>query len=251
MREDDRGQSELLGFLLIFTVVVLTIALVSATGFVGFNSAQDYQRTANAEGAFTVLANNVDDVVRAGAPSRTTEIRIADASLSLEEETTNISVTVDGEPLDLDGAAATGSIVYDSGTDTTITYRSGALIRQDDESSLLFREPDFVVTEEELILPVIRTSSETPSTIGGTSSVDVRTRGGETDVVAENDSVDDNVTIELTTPHVDAWTRYFEQFEDGGPVTNVTPDFDENRVEVEIETERLYVTVHWVDVTLR
>ncbi len=251
MREDDRGQSELLGFLLIFTVVVLTIALVSATGFVGFNSAQDYQRTANAEGAFTALANNVDDVVRAGAPSRTTEIRIADASLSFEEEMTNISVAVDGEPLDLDGAGATGAIVYDSGTETTITYRSGALIRQDDGSSLLFREPDFVVTEEELILPVIRASSENPSTIGGTSSVDVWTRGGETDVVAENDSVDDNVTIELTTPHVDAWTRYFEQFEDGGPVTNVTPDFDENRVEVEIETERLYVTVHWVDVTLR
>lgn len=251
MSEDGRGQSELLGFLLIFAIVVLTVALVSATGFVGLDNAQDYQRSTNAEGAFTALASNVDDVVRWGAPSRATEIRITDASLSLESEQSALNVSVDGERLDLGENHETGSIVYDSGADTTITYRNGALIREDDGSSLLFRDPDFLITEEEVILPVIRLSPEDAGEIGGTSDADVRTRDGGTDVVAENEPVTDNVTISFGTPHVDAWTRYFQRFEDDGPVTNVDPDFDGNSVEVEIETERLSVTVNRVSVTFR
>lgn len=251
MSDESRGQSELLGFLLIFAVVVLTVALVSATGFVGLDNAQDYQRTTNAEGAFTALAGNVDDVARRGAPGRATEIRITDASLSLESNRSGIEVSLDGERLDLDGDNETGSIAYHSGTDTTITYRSGALLREDGGSSLLFREPDFVITEEEVILPVIRLSPEDAGEIGGTSAVDVRTRDGGSEIVADNEPVTDNVTITLDTPHVDAWTRYFEGFEDEGPVTNVDPDFDDDSVEVEIETERLSVTVNRVSVTFR
>ena len=251
MYKNSRGQSELFGFLLIFAVVILTIALVTATGFVGFNSAQDYQRTTNAEGAFTVLASNIDDVSQMGAPSRATEIRIADASLSHEKEDSGIDIALDGEALNLAESGETGSIVYDSGTDTTITYRSGALIREDGGSSLLFREPEFVITDEEVILPMVRLSPGGTSEVGGTSNVDVRTINGGTDVVAESKPVDDNVTIALETPHVDAWKRYFEQFEGDGPITKVSPDFDENTVEVEIETDRLSVTVDRITTTFR
>lgn len=251
MHNDSRGQSELLGFLLIFAVVILTIALVTATGFVGFNSAQDYQRTTNAEGAFTVLASNVDDLTQMGAPSRATEIRITDASLSHETEDSSIRIRLDGEVLNLGENDETGSIVYDSGTDTTLTYRSGALIREDGGSSLLFRDPDFVITDEEVILPMVRLSPEGTSEVGGTSNVDVRTTNNGTDVLAERKPVYDNVTIVFGTPHVDAWKRYFEQFEDDGPVTKVSPDFDENTVEVEIETDRLSVTVDRITTTFR
>lgn len=251
MSNDSRGQSELLGFLLIFAVVILTIALVSATGFVGFNNAQDYQRTANTEGAFTVLASNIEDVTRMGAPSRATEIGITDASLSTEEERSDVDIALDGDALDLENDGKTGSVVYDSGTDTTLTYRSGALIREDSGSSVLFREPDFVITEEEVILPIVRLSPEGTSEVGGTSNVEVRTRNVGTDVLVERKPVEDNVTVVFETPHVDAWERYFEGFEDDGPVTDVAPDFDENTVEVEIETDRLTVTVDRVTTTFR
>ena len=251
MCNDSRGQSELLGFLLIFVVVILTIALVSATGFVGFNNAQDYQRTTSAEGSFTVLASNIDDVTRTGAPSRATEIGIADASLSIEKERSSISIELDGEALDFGENGETGSIVYDSGTDTTITYRNGAVIREDDGSSVLVREPDFVITDEEVILPMVHLSSEGTKEVGGTSDVDVRTVNKGTEVIAESKPVDDNVTIVLETRHVDAWERYFEQLEGDGPVTNVTADFDENTVAVEIETGRLSVTVDRVTTTFR
>lgn len=247
MCETDRGQSELLGFLLIFVAVVLTIALVSATGFVAYDNATEYQRTANAEQAVATLANDVDDVTGGGAPSRATEIGIADASLSIETNETDFALEVDGEELDLEGENTTGSIVYDAGGGTTIAYRSGAVLRQDDGNSVMLRDPDFVVSNETVVLSIDRITGPDSGPVGGTSAVDVRTRDAGTIVVAEDEAVDDNVTIELSTPHADAWSRYFEQFEDEGPVTDVGDDG--NTVEVTIETERLYVTVNRVDVT--
>ena len=246
MCDDTRGQSELLGFGLIFAVVVLTIALVITTGFVGFNNAQQYHQSTNTEAAFTVFASNVDDVTQVGAPSRATELRLTDASLSMSSEQSGIDIALDGDPLDLEGDTETGSVVYDSGSGTTISYRSGALIREDDGNSLLFREPDFVLTEDEVILPIVRLSPDGTREIGGTSSVTVRTIDSGTDVLADRKSVSDTMTITLDTPHVDAWARYFEQYEDDGPVTDVDADVTENSVEVALETDRLSVTVDHV-----
>ena len=251
MHNDSRGQSELLGFLLIFVVVVLTIALVSATGFVGLNNAQDYQRTTNTEGAFTVLASNIEDVTQLGAPSRSTEISITDASLSINEERSSLNISRDGEALDLGNDGKTGSIVYDSGTDTTLTYRSGALIREDSGSPVLFREPDFVITDEEVILPIVQLSAAGTSEVGGTSDVSVQAIGNGTDVVVESEPVNTNVTLVIETPHVRVWERYFQQFEADGPVTDINSNYEENTVTVEIETDRLTVTVDRVDTTFR
>ena len=251
MCDDSRAQSELLGFVLIFAVVILTIAVVSATGVVGFNNAQDYQRTANTEGAFTVLANNVEDVTRMGAPSRGTEIGITGASLSVETERSSMDIALDGETLELEPDGETGSVVYDSGTGTTLTYRSGALIREDDGSSVLFREPGFVITDEEVILPIVRLSPAGTSEVGGTSNVDVRTIHNGTEVPVDSEAVDDNVTIVLETPHVDVWQRYFEGFDGDGPITDVDPDPGADTVEVRIETDRLTVTVDRITTTFR
>lgn len=246
MREGERGQSELLGFLLIFVVVVLTIALVITTGFVGFNSAQDYQRSANAEQAFTVLASNIDDVVRGHSPSRVTEIRLADATLSATDGTTN--VTIDGKA-NPEWSIGTGSIVYDTGTGTSLSYHSGALIREDDGSAVMLREPDFVLTDEEIMLPVIDASFADAGSVGGTTSVTVRTRRGDTAVLAAGDGIT-QLTVELTTPHPDAWRRYFEQFAGAeGPVTDVQTSAD--GIEVTMETDRLYLTLDRIHVSFR
>jgi hypothetical protein len=245
--EGDRGQSELVGFLLVFSVVILTIALVGLTGFVGLDGAKDFQRSTNAEQAFTELADSVDDVVRAGAPSRSTEVRIADGRLSLE--TAEMRIRIDGaDGNSTNVTVANAPVVYDSGTGTTITYRSGALIRQDGDAAVMFREPDFVLTDERVILPVVETTQASGGPVGGTSAVEVRTTHAGTDLVAQDRPVT-SITLNITTPNADVWVRYFEAAADDGPVTNVERDGD--TVEVTLEPERATVTVHRVDVTFR
>lgn len=242
MRDCDRGQSEALGFLLIFGVVVLTIALVGVAGFTGLDNVQDFQRTSNAEQAFRVLADNVDDVVGDGAPGRSTEVRISDASLSLAS-TETIAITDDDGSID--ETVETRPIVYDSGTGTNVTYHSGAVIREDDGSAVLLRAPGFVITDDVVVLPLVNASAAGAGRVGGTTAVTVRTRAAGTEVVAADESVG-NLTLTVSSPDAEAWERYFERHADGGPVTNVVRNGDS--VEVEIETERVYVTDHRIDV---
>jgi hypothetical protein len=244
--ETDRGQSELVGFVLIFGVVVLTIALIGLTGFTGLDSAQDFQRTTNAEQAFTALADNVEDVARGRAPSRRTEVRIADASLSLEPSETNITVEY-SNGTSSNATVRTAPIVYDSGSGTTITYRSGAIIREDEGNAVLLREPNVVLTNESVILPSISTSQPSGGKVGGTTAVDIRTQTGGVDLLVTNESVDE-ISLNITTPRAEAWERYFDQFDD----SLVTVQRNENSVEVTIDTrnvDRVYVTVHRVDVS--
>lgn len=237
----DRGQSELFGYLLIFSVVVLTISLIGTTGFVGLNNAQDFQRTTNAEQGFTALAGNVDDVVRRGAPSRETEIGLADASLSTEN-TTTVTVTVD------DGTVETTTvsihpIVYDSGSGTTLTYASGALVRQDDGSSVMFRQPSFVLTNETVLLPIVVTAPDGDATTGGTTDVAIETRSANTTVLADGDV--ESVTVEVSSPHAEAWHRYLESTDAS------CDDPGDGTVTCDLDPDRATVVVHRVDVQFR
>lgn len=238
--ERTRGQSELVGFLLIFSVVVLTIALVGLTGFVGLETARDFQRTTNAEQAFTALAGDVDDQVRTGAPTRGSEVRLADARLSLAETETVTIADVDGT---FETEVETRPIVYDSGTGTTLTYHGGAIIREDGAASVMRREPAFNLTQQAVVIPVIDVSEVRAEAVGGTTSVDVRTRYNGTDVVAVGADVD-TVSVNVTSPHADAWRRFFER-QEGVEIV----DAGDDHVEVRIETGSATVTVHRFDVS--
>ena len=243
-RAHDRGQSELLGFALIFGVVVLAIVLIGTTGFVGLDSAQEFQRTTNAEQSFTVLAGNIDDVTRRGAPSRGTEIRLADASLSLGVPE-RINVTVGDPTPENTTEVEMHPIVYDSGSGTTIAYSSGALVRQDGESSVMLREPNAVLTDELVLLTIVATSPNGAGPVGGTSAVDIQTRSAGTEVIAADDSAT-NVSIEMTSPRVESWYRFL----DGETGADCEEPVGET-VTCEIETQRVSVTVEHVDVRFR
>lgn len=236
-----RGQSELVGFVMIFGVVSLTIAIVGLTGFTGLQSAEEFQRTTTAEQAFTALAGNVDEVVREGAPSRGTEVRVAEARLALEGPGT-VTVTADGTHL---RTVEARPIVYDSGAGTTLTYHSGALIRADDGNALMFREPRFVLTRTAVLLPVVNTTQPDGGPVGGTRDLTVRARHAGTAV--NTTAVTDTVTLNVTTAHPEPWVRYFEAHAGSGPVTSV--GVVDGTVVAEVRTDRVQVTVHRVAVS--
>lgn len=238
-RGTDRAQSEPIGFLLIFGIVILTILLVGATGYVGLDNAKDFQRTTNAEQAFTALAENVDDIARHGAPRRTTEIRLAGASLSVEG-TEKINVTVEGETRSIE----TQPIVYDTGSGTAITYASGALIREDGGNGVMIRQPGFRLTTDVVILPIVVTSPLEVERVGGTSKVEVGTRRSGTEVVNATDNLaNSTVVVQVTSPRVETWKQYFDEETDAN-----CDDPVGNSVTCEIDTQRAYVSIEYVEV---
>lgn len=242
MTDADRGQSEVVGFLLIFGIVVLAIALVGITAFTGLDNAQEFRETTSAEQGFLVLAENIDDTNREGAPSRETEITLSQASLALEG-TERINVTVAGETTTVE----TQPIVYESRGDTSISYSSGLLIREDAGNGLSFREPKFVLTGDTVVLPLVRTIAADETTVAGISSVEVVTRHTGTRVVAADSFDSATVSINITSPRADVWLEYLdEKIDDDGSCS-----LDDGTVECSIETEDVFVSVENVEVELR
>lgn len=238
MREPARGQSELIGFFLIFSVIIVTIALVGATGLVGLENAKDFQRTTNAEQGFVAFAADVDDVARRGAPARATTIGLADATLSAEQSTT-ITVRIDNGTTE-NVTVEPHSLVYESGSGTTIAYTAGALVRADEGSPVMFRRPSARLTNDTLILPIVLLSPTANDTVGGTTDVAVETRRAGTNTFVSNDV--DTVSIEVTSPHADAWYRYLDEV---GSCD--TPE--DGTVECQFAPDRLRLTIHRIDVS--
>lgn len=239
----DRGQSELVGFALVLGVVILTVLALLSVGSAGLQNAKDYQRSTNAEQAFGTLAGNIHDVTRDGAPRRSTEIRVADATLSTG---TNETISVRAEPVSGGETQSfeinTSPITYDSGAGAQITYSSGMVTRHDDGSGTIVRHPDFVLTEEAVILPIVRTYSEDPITVGGSPTVDLLTtrEGIDRRVVSAGAH---SVTIEVTSSQADLWFRTLDE-PDG---TSCALSGDE--VSCDIETDRVSITAYSVSLS--
>ena len=70
---DGRGVSEVISFVLVFSLIAATVALVYVSGIGGLESTRSSQRVTNAERAFDVLHDNIANIHRRCTPSRATE----------------------------------------------------------------------------------------------------------------------------------------------------------------------------------
>ena len=97
MIRNHRAVSEIIGFVLVFSLILGTITIVYVGGLSGLDDARNAERVNNAERAFDVMANNFQQMGRGDAPNRATEIKLADAQLTT---TPNRAVNVNRTGLD-------------------------------------------------------------------------------------------------------------------------------------------------------
>lgn len=234
MFRDRRGVSETVGFVLIFSLVLLTVGVVFTVGYSGLQDARDGERINNAERAFDVLANNIEDITNRGAPSRGTEVRLADASLGSGEPTSlNITGLNDSGGREFStGNYSLDPVVYGA-DDTTIRYAGGIVSRIQPQGSVLLREPSYVLSDSLAIIPVVQLSVEDRS-IAGSRTVLVRSERRLRDVVVDSSDTE-TLSLDLSTPATDAWESYLEDAgmvctrpngEDGGRLSCEQDGFD-------------------------
>ncbi|MFC6991872.1 hypothetical protein ACFQH3_08965 [Haladaptatus sp. GCM10025707] len=214
---DNRAVSEVLGFILIFSLISLTIGVIYVTGLGGLADTRDAERVNNAERAFDVLAHNMEDISEHGAPSRATEVRLADAQLSVNEEVeiqyTFIDQSGVTEPTSL--PVVIKPIVYDSQTGTDIVYEAGAVIREQPDTARMVREPGFVFDEDNPtnrnpLFMIVQTTSTTNQDIGGSKTVRVRAIHESTVVESTGSNGPYTMKVSVTSPRFEAWESYFE-----------------------------------------
>ncbi|MFD1512238.1 DUF7289 family protein [Halomarina rubra] len=225
-----RGVSEVVGFILVFSLVTTTVGVVYVAGFDGLTNARDAERINNVERAFDVMAHNIEDIDRDGAPGRSTEIKLADGQISFSEETT-VKWCWDNDPdTDYDNLcdpadtttmhSETLQPVIFEAEGTQLVYENGAVIREQRGGAILVREPRMLFrdsTERSVIIPTIDLNAQGKSNVAGDTTMLVRTQlqAGQgarkwldpSPVTSERKI---RYTIQTTPNRAGAWERYLE-----------------------------------------
>lgn len=249
-----RAQSDAVGFVLVFSLIVLTVGTVYAAGYPALEEFRTDEQLENMERAFDVLDDNLEDLSREGAPSRATEIKLNGGTLAVNGSTTiTVNATtpnpVRGENFTAPTRNESTPITYNEG-DTTVVSAHGAVLRQDGDAAVMRSEPGWVVDGEHALIPLVVTGRTGDRVaFGGSSTVLVRGQvtgrgvAGEL-VAAAGDDV--TVTVTVESPRADAWKRYFES--EGFTAVDDTPA--DGAVTYRFEVDSVVVQLTTVSVEL-
>lgn len=206
---DDRSVSEVLGYVIIFGLVITSIGFVVAGGIPALEDVRETERAANAQRAFDVVADNMAAIYERNNPSRATEIDLGDSEIYYASNVT-IAVTVD------DGTPVTHEYEFkpvklDVNDDTSLVYAAGAVFRNQTDGGLMLREPPFLFTETRVHTPIIQTTAPELASASGTTIL-LRGKSAKRQVLtADTSGSYDTVTIEITSPRYELWHDYFEE----------------------------------------
>jgi AraC-like DNA-binding protein len=264
----DRGVSEVLGFVLIFSLVTASVGAVYVVGFGGLEDARDAERIDNAERAMDVLADNVEDIHRDDAPTRATEIKLYDATLSVGESTNvavNVTNNATGVTANWNNVSVYPVEYAPQRSPTRLRYVNGGVFREDRNGGLLLNRPPVTMRTNSsgdriVVIPILQTRPGSSSgSISGRTTVLVRTErissrvlSARTDPGPETPDPHYNVTyrIETTEARAPLWEDYLDtRFDEAfGTTPCSTPSPD--TVECQFETQQLFVTVTRINVNV-
>jgi hypothetical protein len=109
------------------------------------------------------------------------------------------------------------SIVYTTNGDSEIVYEAGAIIRTDGSNGIMKREPPFLFTKDNsvrrAILPIIQTRSVGTRSIGGSTTVLVRTEESvkQAMTIRRNAVFEVQLTFETTEARAPIWETYLDE----------------------------------------
>lgn len=203
----ERAVSELVGFAVVFGVVVLSISLVYTFGVGALTEVQSGEAVDNAGRAFDILADNMADIHRNRAPGRSTELEFESGELTT---TGRVTMTVNTTTTPSKSFAAT-PMSYTRGEEG-LHYATGAVIRTNRDSAAMVNDPPFRFSDERVVISFVETKpvGNTTSIGGGTVRVEGRWGGTNVEVIETNGV---NFTVSVTSPHHETWRRYFERQE--------------------------------------
>lgn len=244
-----RALSDVIGYVALFGVVSLAVAVIALGGMTALEDTRDRERVSNAVRAFDVLADNLVDVYAEGAPSRATELSLEGATLS-----TARTLTIQVRAFNGTGwVNLTRPTVSDvptwravGGTER-IVYGLGSVLRTDTDEGLVVRNGPFKVASDRTILPIVRTSGRRVQSMSG-GIVRVRAVGSNPSLAAIGDAGPWNeLWVNLSTAAPGTWRRHLEDYQ--GVSCLDTPTSWDVACSLPVP-DQLYVAVHTVRVEL-
>lgn len=202
-RGDERGISEVLGYSLIFGLILISITAVSVGGIDSLRSVRDAEQLNNAERAFEVLADNTADIYKQDAPSRATEFSVGGATLFSGTNTT-IEFSAGGSTL---RSFTVTPLVFRSGQGNQVVYEAGAIFRTRRDAGSVAKEPPMDWSGAPALLTIVGTFARNTQSVAGTDVI-ARMKTRHREVAFDGTTPIDTIRIE--SERADLWLRYLE-----------------------------------------
>ena len=199
---DDRSVSEVLGYILIFALVISSVAFVSLFGTPALEGVQENEMASNAERALDVAAANFAAVYERNAPSRATEIDLGGSSMYYDDPVT-ITVDIDGD----EHTTELRPVVLRVSDRTSLVYEGGAIFRVEGDGGTIRREPPMLLSDDRVQVPLVNTTTPANESVSGTT---ILLRGVSQDRSVLATETDETVEITVESPRYELWKRYFE-----------------------------------------
>lgn len=219
---DDRAVSDVLAFVLIFSIIITSVGFAYVFGMGALESAQVSQQNNNAERGFLALTVTFNDLQTGRGEDRLSQLNPRGGRISVQDDP-RVTISVDGE--DRVDDQSVGALNYDH-EGTTVSYELGATFRSDDGNSVMLRSPEFVCSpsaasgQERVVVSYANLTASSPSSITSSSTMRIRATEEDTDVhypinrtgAEDTREISSDVTIRIDdSPHADAWERYFDE----------------------------------------
>ncbi len=157
--------SEVVDFVTILGILVISIGIIGVAGYPMVKNAQEANYIENTKQSFIVLAENVNKVVQAQAPSQNVEIKLYGGTLSATGSseltvTTNSGTLVDQQMRSVESTVGNTVIAYE-GTGVWIKYPNG--------NTLMVSKPLITNFSNMLVIPAVYVAGTT--SVGGNGMV--------------------------------------------------------------------------------
>jgi hypothetical protein len=183
--QDGRAVSDVVSFVLIFSLMIVSVGVVATVGIGILQDYRDAERVNSAEEVMEITGDSIDEVAGGGSPRRTNELDLRGGDLAVGDGA-DVAVRVGGTggtyyPT---GSNETGSLVYaySNQLDSQFVYSSGHLLRQEGDGAIPLGEPRFICGEHAATVQIIKIRSVGASSVGGTT-VRVETQLNDTEVL--------------------------------------------------------------------
>jgi len=245
---EDRAVSEVLGYVIIFGIILSSVLLLSASGTTTLEEIRDQEQGDNAQRAFDVVADNMAAVYERNSPSRATEIDVGNAQLYYGDHATIEIEISDGSNTE-SYEEVLRPVVLRTNDDSRLVYEAGAVFRTQRDGGTMLRNPPLLLSEDRIHAPIVKTTTPPFQAVSGTTVL-LRGKSTARDVLFTPDTPPtspDEFHVNVTSPRYEAWNRYFEE---ETPLSCTTDDSTET-VECDMSSpDTVYVTLQEIKLEL-
>jgi len=132
---DERGLSDVIAFVLTFSVIILSVSAVSVLGVTQLSEVRDREQVNSAERSMVSFAKNLDDVSRQGDRVRSSELSLQDGRVDLTEANIRLRINETGNSSgNWTQTVETNALEHrldKSFGDVRISYEGGSVFRED------------------------------------------------------------------------------------------------------------------------